>query len=135
MGWHKIAPFALWNVVLFAACWAAGHPAVYLVYPIAFLTTYRLVMRIRSIAEHAMAGPAEDQFRNTRTTLANGWERVFIAPFGVNYHLEHHFVMTVPWYNLPRMHALLQERGLLKDALIAKGYAGILRQAGSRSAG
>jgi fatty acid desaturase len=134
VGWQKIAPFALWNVVFLALCWAAGHPAVYLLYPIAFLTTYRLVIRIRSIAEHAMAGPAEDPLRNTRTTLPSWWERIFIAPLGINYHLEHHFIMTVPWYNLPRMHALLQERGLMKNALVTHGYVEVLRQAGARSA-
>ena len=50
-----------------------------------------------------MPDPADD-LRNTRTTLARWWERLLIAPNRVNYHLEHHLLMTVPHYNLPRMH-------------------------------
>jgi fatty acid desaturase len=52
----------------------------------------------------------------------------------VAYHLEHHLVMTVPHYNLPRMHRLLKERGVLDHALIAPGYVPVLRAAMSKAA-
>jgi fatty acid desaturase len=42
--------------------------------------------------------------------------------------------MTVPPYNLPRMHRLLDERGVLRDALISDGYVGVLRDASSKAA-
>src|SRR5581483_9840992 len=45
---------ALTNAVLFGILWLVGHPALYLLWVGAWLTTYSLVMRIRSIAEHAM---------------------------------------------------------------------------------
>ena len=134
VGWHKVAPFVLWNALLFAGCWLAGHPAVYLLWPIAFLTTYRLELRIRSIAEHALSGPAEDPLRNTRTTLPNPLERILLAPFGVNWHLEHHLVMTVPFYNLPKMHERMRERGLIDRALVTRGYLEVLRRASAKSA-
>ena len=69
--------------------------------------------------------------QNTRTTIARFWERLFIAPLRVNYHLEHHLLMMVPHYNLPRMHALLKERGVLDDALVERGYWGVLQRASS----
>ena len=134
VGWHKIAPVVTSNAVLLAIPAAFGRPELYLLWPIALLTTYRLVLRIRSIAEHAMAGPADDPLRNTRTTLVAWWERLFLAPNFVNYHLEHHLLMTVPHYNLPKMHALLRERGLLDDALVTRGYRAVLQRATSRSA-
>ncbi len=34
-------------------------------------------------------------------------ERLFIAPYYVNYHLEHHLLFYVPCYNLPRVHRIL----------------------------
>jgi fatty acid desaturase len=90
------------------------------------------VIRIRSIAEHAMCGPAENALQNTRTTEASWWERIFLAPNFVNYHLEHHLLMTVPHYNLPKMHAMLRRKGLLEDAMVAEGgYAQVLRMATS----
>ena len=45
-----------------------------------------------------------------------------IAPNRVNYHLEHHLMMTVPHYKLPRFHRLLRERGVLDHACVANGY-------------
>ena len=48
-----------------------------------------------------------DPLRNTRTTRANFLERLFIAPYYVNYHLEHHLLFYVPCYNLPRVHRIL----------------------------
>lgn len=132
VGWHKLAPFVLSNAAIAAVPTAFGRPELYLLWPVALLTTHRLALRIRSIAEHAMAGAAEDPLRNTRTTLVRGWERLFFAPAFVNYHLEHHLLMTVPHYRLPRLHALLRDRGVLADALVARGgYVEVLRRATS----
>jgi fatty acid desaturase len=57
-----------------------------------------------------------------------------LAPNRVNYHLEHHLFMTIPHYKLPKLHRMLRERGILKDASIVRGYRTILRQAGSATA-
>lgn len=134
VGWHKVAPVVLTNAVIFAYCLAIGSPAVYLLWPLAWLTTYRVVLRIRAIAEHAMPSDIADPLGNTRTTRAGWWERLFLAPNRVNYHLEHHLVMTVPAANLPRMHRMLEARGLLDGALVAESYAQVLRQASARAA-
>ena len=107
VGWHKLVPVAITNVVLLAVLTAAGHPALYLLWVVAWLTTYRLLTRIRSIAEHAMVTDPADPLRNTRTTLARWWERLLVAPNRVDFHLEHHLMMTVPHHNLPRLHRLL----------------------------
>lgn len=130
VGWHKLVPVLVTNAVIFAVPAAFGRPELYLLWVVALLTTYRLALRIRSIAEHAMAGPAENPLRNTRTTLVRAWERLLFAPAFVNYHLEHHLLMTVPHYRLPRLHAILRDRGLLEGALITEGgYREVLRRA------
>jgi fatty acid desaturase len=131
VGWHKIAPVALTNAVLLAVLAIAGHPALYLLWVVAWLTSYRLLTRIRAIAEHSMASDPADQMRNTRTTVASWWERMLIAPNRVNFHLEHHLMMTVPHHNLPRMHSLLRERGALDGANVVHGYREVLRLATS----
>jgi len=134
-GLANLRGVAISNALLFALCLAAGHPALYLLWPAAWLTTYSLVMRIRSIAEHGMVPDPADDLRNTRTTLARWWERVFIAPNRVNFHLEHHWLMTVPHYHLPRLHRLLRERGALEGACVTAGYPAVLRLASSRPKG
>lgn len=132
VGWHKVAPFLISNLAILGVLALFGRPELYLLWIVALLTTYRLALRIRSIAEHAMAGPPEDPLRNTRTTHASGLERLFLAPNFVNYHLEHHLLMTVPHYHLPRMHALLRDRGILERALVSDGYREVLRRATSK---
>jgi fatty acid desaturase len=134
VGWHKIAPIAITNGVLLGVLAAAGHPALYLLWVAAWLTTYRLVTRIRSIAEHSMVPDQTDVLRNTRTTRVRWWERVFIAPNLVNYHFEHHFMMKVPHHNLPKLHRLLVARGVIDPGCIANGYREVLRLATSRAA-
>jgi fatty acid desaturase len=126
------------NLVLLAAATLLGSPALYLLWVAAWLTTYTLVTRIRAIAEHAMTPAAfspDQPLRNTRTMLARWWERLLVAPNRLNYHLEHHLLMTVPHYNLPRLHALLAARGVLADACVERSYWRILRRAaGARGA-
>jgi fatty acid desaturase len=125
--------FAATNAALLAILAALGHPALYLLWAGAWLTTNTLVTRIRSIAEHAMVPDPGDPLRNTRTTLASWWERILLAPNRVNFHLEHHLLMTVPHYRLPRMHRMLDERGLLDDALVTRGYRAVLARAASKA--
>ena len=132
-GHEALRPVVLTNVVLLGLLTVAGHPALYLLWVGAWFTTYSLVMRIRSIAEHALVPDPQDDLQNTRTTCARWWERLLLAPNYVNYHLEHHLLMTVPHYNLPRMHRMLRERGALDHACVVTGYAGVLRLAASRA--
>ena len=124
----------LTNGILFALLCLVGRPWLYLLWIAGWLTTYSLVMRIRSIAEHGMTSDPTDDFQNTRTTLTAPWERLFIAPNYVNYHLEHHLLTAVPHYNLPRMHRLLQAKGLLAHANVVRGYRSVLTSAMSRPA-
>ena len=124
--------FLISNAVLFALLALTGYPALYLLWIGAWLTTNQLVTRIRSIAEHALTPDAPEPEGLTRTTLPRWWERLLIAPNCVNYHLEHHLLITVPHYKLARMHHLLRARGILTNACVAEGYPGVLRHAASR---
>lgn len=133
-GWHNLRGVLLTNLALLLVLTAAGHPALYLLWVVAWFTTNSLVTRWRAIAEHNMVPDPKDELRNTRTMLASWWERLLIAPNRVNYHLEHHLLMTVPLYNLPRMHRLLRERNVLDGALVERGYLDLLRRAASKPA-
>ena len=134
-GREAAAGFVVTNVILLGILTFLGHPWLYLLWAVAWLTTNTLVTRIRSIAEHAMTPDADDPLGNTRTTLLTWWERLLIGPNRVNYHLEHHLLMTVPHYRLPEMHALLAERGVLERACVERGgYKAILQRAASKAA-
>ena len=133
-GLANLGPTALANAVLFGILWLAGEPWLFSLWVASYLSTYSLFLRIRSIAEHVSCDATLDPFFNTRTTHAGPIARLTVAPHRVNYHLEHHLLMTVPYHQLPRAHRLLRERGALEGCHVARGYGEVIRIATSRSA-
>ncbi len=131
--WGKLGPQCITNAVLFAAFAAAG---VWWAYPLLWLmpllTWMMVITRIRNIAEHAVVPDSNDPLRNTRTTRANLLERLFIAPYYVNYHLEHHLLFYVPCYNLPLVHRILSDSRFARRMEVQPGYAAVLRLATAR---
>lgn len=97
-----------------------------------YMTWFQFVLRVRNIAEHGATEESENPFQNVRTTLAGPLARAFVAPYWVNYHLEHHLVMHVPCWRLKNMHARLQEKGLGARMNVAPSYAAALSEAGWR---
>ncbi len=115
----------LWAVLALAGVWWA-YPLLWL---LPLLTWMMVITRIRNIAEHAVVPDSHDPFRNTRTTLANLLERAFIAPYYVNYHLEHHLMFYVPCYNLPHLHRILMAGPHAARMEVRRGYRAVMRLA------
>ena len=91
-----------------------------------------LVSRLRNIAEHALIEQnGTDPLRHARTTRANLLERLFIAPYWVNYHCEHHMFTQIPCWNLAPAHRLLAARGVTARMELQPGYATVMRLASS----
>ncbi len=109
----------------------AMSPYLYLLWIISWLTTYMFVVRFRQVAEHASVADLFDldPRKNTRTTVPNWLERILIAPNYVNYHLEHHFLASIPCYRLAELHHFLKNKGAYTDTNIAYGYRQVLREA------
>ena len=132
-GLAKEARAFIANLVLLGGLSAIGY---WWLYPLFWLlplaTWYQLVSRVRNIAEHAVVPDNDDPLRNTRTTLANVFERLFVAPYWVNYHLEHHLFMFVPCWRLPSAHRALLASGLRERMEIQPGYVTVLKLAASR---
>jgi fatty acid desaturase len=131
----KLGPQIIANAVLFAGLAAAG---VWWAYPLLWLlpllTWMMVITRIRNIAEHAVVPDSDDPLRNTRTTRAGFIERLFVAPYYVNYHLEHHLLFYVPCYNLPRVHKILCSGPYAARMEVQPSYAAVLRLATAKPA-
>ena len=98
------------NAAIFSALWASGHPKMYLLWPLAYITPFPLFIRIRAMAEHAGLETSHSALSNTRTTRADWLARALVAPIHVNYHIEHHLMASVPHQKLAKMHQMLRER-------------------------
>ena len=127
----------LWNLrrvllaqgVGFSALWALGHPALYLLWPVSWLTSYMLFSRIRNAAEHGgLPGTlTTDVWRNTRSVKAGWLARLTVAPNHVNWHFEHHLAPTVPAYRLRALHRMLAQQALPQPLPLWPGYGAVLR--------
>lgn len=123
--------FLFGNALGLAVFAAAGWWWVWLwMWLLPMATWLPLVTRIRNIAEHALVSRDQaDPLRQARTTHAGFVERALLAPYWVNYHLEHHLFTQVPCWKLPRAHALLRQRGITARMEVQPGYATVLRMA------
>ena len=119
------------QLVIFALLYSLGAGWLYLLWAVAFLTVFMLIIRVRQIAEHAAVPDLfdPDPRLNTRTVLAPWWQRLLFAPNGVNYHMEHHFMAAVPCYRLRKLHDHLRRRHALDSISTFTGYGQVLRHA------
>ena len=125
--WRRIGPNVVINLLFLAGFAVAGVWYMYfLLWWVPALTWNRFVVRLRNIGEHAVVPDNDDRLRNTRTTIASWWERALIAPYNVQYHLEHHLVVNCPHYKLRDAHKMLIEKGFEDQMEIQKGYKAIL---------
>jgi len=110
---------------LFGVAW------LYLLWAASYLTIFMLYIRLRQVAEHAAVPDLFDldPRKNTRTVIPRWWERSLLAPNMVNYHMEHHFMASVPCYRLKELHSCLQARGALTDMPEFVGYPAVIRHA------
>ncbi len=109
---RTIGQVALVHAVMFAVLAMLGHPLVYLVWWLAWGTTMQLFARLRGILEHACTPDVEHPLKQSRSTGAPIWATLTFTPHNINCHVEHHLLMTVPFFRLPRLQRLLRERGL-----------------------
>jgi fatty acid desaturase len=122
--------FLLSNLAILAITAAAGvWWAYFALWLLPLLTWYQVISRVRNIAEHAVVGDNDDRLRNTRTTLTNWGMRMVLAPYWVNYHLEHHLFVFTPCWKLPAAHRMLIAQGFGPRMELAPGYLAVLRKA------
>ena len=95
--WQRLGPAMVANLVIFMGCAVVFHWSFYLLlWLLPFFTYHMAITRIRNIAEHALVPDNDDPFRNARTTKAGWLARIFLAPYWVNYHVEHHLFDVCP---------------------------------------
>lgn len=71
-----------------------------------------------------LAENVTDHRLNTRTVLMNPVSRFIYL--NMNYHLEHHMFTMVPYYNLPKLHALIQHDLPAPDPSIPAAFRRLL---------
>lgn len=77
-----------------------------------WMTVWRVINRLRAIAEHGGMMRSDDRRQTTHTVRQSLLARFWMVPFNTGWHLAHHVDMGVPFQHLPRLH----------DELVAAGW-------------
>ena len=116
------------QVSMFAVSWIIGHPFIYLLlWLLPFLTIWRVINRLRSIAEHGGMRQDEDRRMTTHSVRQSWLARFFIVPYNIGWHLAHHVDSGIPFRSLPKYHAELRANSYVAETFEYRSYLAIWR--------
>jgi fatty acid desaturase len=87
---------------------------------IPLFTSFPIYMMLRQWVQHGNAD--RGRYTNTRVFLTGPLVRYAIFPWGMDYHLPHHLMASVPHYNLKRLHEhLLEDPTYREKGIVLQG--------------
>jgi len=118
-----VAKIILSQLTVAAVFTAFGRPELYLfMWLLPWMTTWKVLNRLRSIAEHGGMHKSPDRRETTHHVRQSLIPRFWFAPFNTGWHLAHHVDPGVPFRNLPTLHAELKVAGYVADGLVWPSY-------------
>jgi fatty acid desaturase len=129
-----VARYGFYAAVVGLLAWFGALHLLLMYWFVPLFTWMTVIFRVRSIAEHSAIKGRANAYAQTRSTGASLLEHIFVAPKNVNYHIEHHFYPSVPFYRLPELHRVLMSKSDFKDSVhVTRRYLGVLRECLGRS--
>ncbi|HKY75863.1 MAG TPA: fatty acid desaturase [Acidimicrobiia bacterium] len=99
-----------------------------------WMTVWRVINRLRSIAEHGGMQRSKDRRETTHHVRQTWLARFWMVPLNTGWHLAHHVDMGTPFRNLPKLHAELEAAGWITPELTYPTYRALWRALRSRTA-
>ena len=116
------------QVVLLAAAIVAGYWWLYPFFWLApYLTVWRVINRLRSIAEHGGMQASSDRRETTHTIRQHPVARFMVVPYNIGLHLAHHVDSGIPFRNLPTLHEALREADYIDPSFEYDSYPAVWR--------
>lgn len=116
------------QLALFAVSIVAGAPEVYVVlWLLPHLTVWRVINRLRSVAEHGGMQRSDDRRMATHSIRQSALARSFLVPFNIGFHLSHHVDSGIPFRSLPRYHRELLRAGYVTPDIEYASYRAVWR--------
>ncbi|HET9077690.1 MAG TPA: fatty acid desaturase family protein [Acidimicrobiales bacterium] len=97
-----------------------------------WMTVWRVLNRLRAIAEHAGMERSPDRRRTTHVVRQRPMARFWIVPYHTGWHLAHHVDMGIPWRRLPDLHRELVASGWVTPRIEYPSYTALWRALCSR---
>ena len=116
------------QVIVASAFAVAGAWWMYpVMWVLPYFTLWRVINRLRSIAEHGGLRADPDRRIATHSVAQHPIARFWLVPYKIGYHLAHHVDAGIPFRNLPRYHQMLREANYVDDAYEYPSYRAIWR--------
>jgi fatty acid desaturase len=107
---------------------AIGHPFIYFfLWLLPFLTVWRVINRLRSIAEHGGLRADTDRRITTHSVRQATLARFMLVPYNIGWHLAHHVDAGIPFRSLPEYHNELRRAGYVTSGYEYPSYRAIWR--------
>ena len=109
------------------------NPWVYvMLWLVPYITVWRVMNRLRSIAEHGGLRADDDRRVTTHSVKQHLFSSFYFVPFNLGWHIAHHTDSGIPFRSLPKYHRQLQASGFVTDAYEYSSYLAIWRALRSR---
>jgi fatty acid desaturase len=116
------------QAVILALFTLAGRPWLYpLLWLAPWMTVWRVLNRLRAIAEHGGMTRSADRRLTTHVVRQTWWARFWMVPYRTGWHLAHHVDIGIPWRNLPAFHRELVAAGWVPAGLEYPNYRALWR--------
>ncbi|MCD9624185.1 fatty acid desaturase [Rhabdothermincola salaria] len=94
-----------------------------------WMTVWRVLNRLRAVAEHGGMERSADRRRTTHVVDQHWASRFWIVPFNTGWHLAHHADMGVPFQHLPAVHRELVDSGWVTPQITYRSYTQLWKTA------
>ncbi len=126
--WRAVGPILAAQAALLVACVLTGRWWLYFaLWLLPWLTSWRVINRLRVIAEHGGMTRSPDKRCTTHQVRQHWAARFWMVPYRTGWHLAHHVDAGVPWRNLPKLHRELESAGWVTPALEWPSYTALWR--------
>jgi fatty acid desaturase len=119
---ERLATIVFQLAILFSIAFIAGWFIAWKLYIIPIFFVFPIAFALNRLGQHYDINPDDPAQWSTLIRGTWFWNAVYLFS---NYHLEHHYFPSVPFYNLPRLQRLLlpfyEKRGMT-----ARGYGSLL---------
>ena len=113
----------------------AGIYLLFFVVPLMWVAVFSRYVRL--LTEHFGIPVNQQNFipgSETRTILVSWPVRVLFWPHNLNYHIEHHWYPSVPFYNLPKLHEILLKSPQVNQKMhITRGMKSLFQELTAQS--
>jgi fatty acid desaturase len=127
---YRFLNLLYYTSILSLILWLHGGQILLLYWFVPLSTWFIFTNLLRIAGEHSAipcrmrtAANSHEFYHLTRTTQPSWFDRIFVVPRQISYHLEHHLYPHIPFYRLPNLHAeLIKNENFHQQAHVTRTY-------------